>query len=158
MIKSLLILTVAVAVAIAVPQFNVFGGSRNRFTPQTFSRPSTNFRPATTSFSSQPTISRPAPTSVSSQPTISRPAPVSAPMSSSASSGGGSTVQFRGQNYVLSWREGQSEMTWEQARAYCQRKGMRMISLDSPDKVQHFFGIINSDNAPFIWAGATKNG
>ena len=142
MIKSLLFLSLAVAATNSEPQFTAFGGgNRNRFQPTTFSRPSTTFsRPSTTTFS------RPA------------PAPVSAPVSSSSSSSGGSTVQFRGVNYVLSWREGQSEMTWDQARAYCQRKGLRMISLDSPDKVQHFCGIIGSDNAPFIWAGATKNG
>ena len=146
MISSLFVLSFAL-LASAEPQFNIFGGNNrgNRFQP-TFSRPSSP------SFSSQPSFSRPVSAPVS--------APVSRPVSSSggSSSGGGSTVQFGGRNYVLSWREGQSELTWDGARSFCQRKGMRMISLDSPDKVQHFFGIISSDNAPFIWAGARKSG
>ena len=146
MISSLFVLALALC-ATAEPQFNIFGngnnrpsfGGGNRFQP-TFSRPSTSF-------------SRP------SQPaTFSRPAPVSSGPSGPVATGGGSTVEFRGQRYVLSWREGQSDMTWDQARSFCQRKGMRMISLDSSDKIQHFFGIISSDNAPFIWAGATKSG
>ena len=60
--------------------------------------------------------------------------------------------------FSLNRREGQSDMTWDAARSYCQRKGMRMISFDSQDEIQHFFGIIGNENTPFIWAGATKSG
>jgi hypothetical protein len=67
-------------------------------------------------------------------------------------------VPFNNSHILFCRREGQSDLSWDAARSYCQRKGMRMISFDSQDKVQHFFGIISSENTPFIWAGATKSG
>ena len=98
MISSLLFVALcSCALASAEPQFNnifrgngrpqFFGGSGNRFQPATtFSRPVQS----APSFSSRP---------ISSGPVSS--GPVSRPVSSSG--GGGSTVDYQGRSYVLSW-------------------------------------------------------
>ena len=46
---------------------------------------------------------------------------------------------WNGQNYLLSWADGVSDLTWEQARDYCHNNAMRMLSMDTQEKTEHFF-------------------
>eukprot|EP00090_Calanus_glacialis_P006424 TRINITY_DN15006_c0_g2_i1.p1 TRINITY_DN15006_c0_g2~~TRINITY_DN15006_c0_g2_i1.p1 ORF type:complete len:272 (+),score=47.87 TRINITY_DN15006_c0_g2_i1:82-897(+) len=60
---------------------------------------------------------------------------------------------FQGRSYLLSWKEGQNEFSWSQARNYCSRKGMRIVSLDSSAKKEHFLQLVASEGVTFMWAG-----
>ena len=53
--------------------------------------------------------------------------------------GGGGNHVWNGQNYLLSWVEGVGDLTWEQARDYCEANAMRVVSLDNEEKTEHFF-------------------
>ena len=53
--------------------------------------------------------------------------------------GGGGNHVWNGQNYLLSWVEGVGDLTWEEAMDYCEANGMRVVSLDTEEKTQHFF-------------------
>ena len=55
------------------------------------------------------------------------------------SGGGRGNHAWNGQNYLLSWADGVSDLTWEQARDYCHNNAMRMLSMDTQEKTEHFF-------------------
>ncbi len=65
---------------------------------------------------------------------------------------------FNGHTYLVSWRSGLGEFTWDEARNWCSRQGRRMVSLDSPDKAQHFLQLTGQESAPFFWAGGRISG
>ena len=50
-------------------------------------------------------------------------------------------------------REGRNQFTWSAARGYCSSRGMRMVSLDSAAKRDHFMQQVAADGAPYFWAG-----
>jgi len=93
---------------------------------------------------------QPAPTqtfqSFEVQPAPPNPPPVS------VQTGRGNHV-FQGKSYLLSWKEGQSHLSWSQARSYCSRNGLRMVSLDSPAKIEHFLKLVASEGQDYFWTG-----
>ena len=59
---------------------------------------------------------------------------------------------FEGRSYLLSWREeGRPRYSWAQAREFCSSAGMRLLSLDTAAKLDHFLGLaatqVRSDQA-----------
>merc|ERR1712227_274277 len=134
----------------------------NRFNPF---RPQQSSRPARPTGQAAPTFSRPSRPSSStfSRPSSSSggifeiPAPSlsqqqSRPSQPSGGSGRGNH-QWQGRDYLLSWREGRNSFSWGAARSYCSGRGMRMVSLDSPAKRDHFMQQVAADGAPYFWAG-----
>ena len=108
---------------------------------------------ATPSFSSSPIR---APVVQSAPATALREIP-SPDMTASAPSGGssnsGANHQWQGRNYLITWREGRNGFSHSAARSYCRGRGMRIVSLDSIQKAQHFLDLVESDGAPYFWAG-----
>ena len=146
-----------------VNRFNPFRPSRPS-RPSAPARPSTPVRPAPT-FQSRPvqSFSAPSPQSSPVRPSSSSgiseiPAPSLGQQSQPAarpqqsSSGGGNHV-FQGSNYILSWREGRNSFSWNAAKKYCSSRGMRMVSLDSRAKRDHFMQQVAADGSPYFWAG-----
>lgn len=142
-------------------QFNFFG---NRFRLPTFSRPQMPRLPRFRTFMRN-VFSSPSRPAVVEQPvrTVSRPvvtgpvqpaaAPVSSPSSRPNSSSGSGNHQYQGRNYLLTWRTGQNGFSHSAAKSFCRSQGMRMVSLDNIGKAQHFMNLLESDNAPYFWAG-----
>merc|ERR1711976_195527 len=60
---------------------------------------------------------------------------------------------FEGKTYLLSWKEGQNHFSWTQARDWCKTNGMKIVSLDSPAKRDHFLGLTSSQGVEFFWTG-----
>ena len=61
---------------------------------------------------------------------------------------------FEGKTFLLSWKEeGRPFFSWQEARAYCQEAGMRMVSLDSEAKREHFLGLTASESLQYFWTG-----
>ncbi|XP_023341628.1 uncharacterized protein DDB_G0283357, partial [Eurytemora carolleeae] len=102
--------------------------------------------PSAPSFSSAGSSSSSSSSSGNSNQIISQPTP-------QQSSSGRGNHQWQGRDYLLSWREGQNGFSWGQAQSYCSQRGMRMISLDSSAKVDHFFSQMVGDRSPYFWAG-----
>ena len=77
------------------------------------------------------------------------------PSSSSASSSGdtGAFHTWQGRRYLLSWREGRNGFSHGAARSYCRGRGMQIVSLDNPQKAQHFLDLVERNNVPYFWAG-----
>ena len=87
------------------------------------------------------------------------PAPALAQQSRPSSGGGsGGNHVWQGRNYLLSWREGRNSFTWGSARSYCSGRGMRMVSLDSAAKRDHFMQQVAADGSPYFWAGGRLSG
>lgn len=173
---SVVFLFVCLLVAGTEAQGGLFSGFMNfvnRFNPFR-PRPSSAGRPPANrpppSFSSAPAPSSfnaaPAPSSFSSgssapaapafgQQTVvsSNPGPAPVQQPAPAPSSGRGNHRWSGGDYLLSWREGQSALTWGQARQYCAGRGMRIISMDSSAKSRHFLSQMQDDNAPYFWAG-----
>jgi hypothetical protein len=61
--------------------------------------------------------------------------------------------QWRGGDYLLSWREGRNSFSHSAARSYCAQRGMRIVSLDSREKAEHFMRQVAADGSPYFWAG-----
>merc|ERR1712173_446967 len=132
----------------------------NPFRPQQSSRPRPPPRPrpsapvrAPPTFQSRPVsapasapapVPAPAPIRPSSSSGISEiPAPSlgqqSQPPTRPQQSGSASGNHvFQGRNYILSWREGRNSFSWDAARSYCSSRGMRIVSLDTTAKRDHF--------------------
>lgn len=113
-----------------------------------------------------------APTSISGPPVVRAPVIQSAPATALneipapdmtavrqpavptvGSSDSGPNHQWQGRNYLVSWREGRNGFSHSSARSYCRGRGMRIISLDNIQKAQHFLDLVESDRAPYFWAG-----
>merc|ERR1711936_912727 len=60
---------------------------------------------------------------------------------------------WRGETFLLSWREDETSFTWDEAKKYCSMKGMMMVSLDNPAKREHLLQVVADDGAPYFWAG-----
>ena len=46
---------------------------------------------------------------------------------------------YGGQGYHLSWVGGVHNLSWDNARQYCDNLGMRLVTLHDEDIRQHFF-------------------
>ena len=137
-----------------VNRFNPFRPQQSRPRPSAPARPPPSFQsrpaPSFSAPSSQPSPNRP-----SSSSGISEiPAPSLAQQSRPQPSGsGGGNHVFQGRNYILSWREGRNSFSWNAAKNYCSSRGMRMVSLDSRAKRDHFMQQVAADGSPYFWAG-----
>ena len=60
---------------------------------------------------------------------------------------------FEGKTYLLTWRTGQNSFDWRSGVSFCQSQGMRLVSLDTSQKMEHFLGLLKTDRAPYFWAG-----
>jgi len=60
---------------------------------------------------------------------------------------------FQGKNYLLTWRTGQNSFDWRSGVSFCQTQGMRLVSLDTSQKMEHFLGLLKTDRAPYFWSG-----
>merc|ERR1712179_718558 len=60
---------------------------------------------------------------------------------------------WRGETFLLSWREDETSFTWDEARKYCSMKGMMMVSLDNPANREHLLQLVAEDGALYFWAG-----
>jgi len=142
----------------------------NPFRPQQSSRPrpSAPARPrpnapvrAPPTFQSRP-VPAPAPQSSPVRPSSSSgiseiPAPSLGPQTQAATrpqqSGAAGNHVFQGRNYILSWRERRNSFSWDAARNYCSSRGMRIVSLDTTAKRDHFMQQVAADGSPYFWAG-----
>jgi len=61
--------------------------------------------------------------------------------------------QWEGKNFLLTWRNGRSNFAWNEGVSYCKSQGMKLISLDSPAKVENFLQLVGRERAPYFWAG-----
>ena len=61
--------------------------------------------------------------------------------------------QFQGKSYLLTWRMGRNNFDWRGGVSFCQSQGMRLVSLDNKEKMEHFLGLLKTDRAPYFWSG-----
>ena len=61
--------------------------------------------------------------------------------------------QFQGKTYLLTWRMGRNNFDWRGGVSFCQSQGMRLVSLDNKEKMEHFLGLLKTDRAPYFWSG-----
>jgi len=61
--------------------------------------------------------------------------------------------QYEGRSYLLTWRQHRNNFDWRGGVQFCQSQGMKLISLDSKEKSEHFLRLVASDRAPYFWAG-----
>ena len=117
-------------------------------------------------------VFRPRPASVSAPDSMSAPLPFSPPSQDSGPGPqpanfnfGRLTIQpiatpgrgnhnFEGRTFLLSWKEeGRPFFNWQEARDYCREAGMRMVSLDSEAKREHFLGLTATEGLQYFWTG-----
>merc|ERR1719410_2870581 len=90
--------------------------------------------------------------------------PVAAPVAVKAAAAAATTTarpsvapkgnyQWEGKSYLLTWRTGRNNFAWNEGVSYCRSQGMKLISLDSKEKADHFLSLVGSDRAPYFWAG-----
>ena len=60
---------------------------------------------------------------------------------------------WEGVTYLLSWREGRDELTWNEAKRYCLNNGMVMVSLDSAVKREYFMKLVEQNALLTLWLG-----
>jgi len=61
--------------------------------------------------------------------------------------------QYEGKSYLLTWREHRNNFDWRGGVQYCRSQGMKLISMDSKEKSEHFLRLVATDRAPYFWAG-----
>ena len=61
--------------------------------------------------------------------------------------------QFQGKNYLLTWRQHRNNFDWAGGVQFCNSQGMKLISLDTKEKSEHFLRLVATDRAPYFWAG-----
>ena len=147
---------------------NIFNAANrfNPFRPRPPPRPAPSFNPAPSRpnrpFTSFTSSSSPSSSSGGSSGgnggIVEIPAPALSQQQSRPSSGAGGNHVWQGRNYLLSWREGRNSFTWGSARSYCSGRGMRMVSLDSAAKRDHFMQQVAADGSPYFWAGGRLSG
>ena len=77
---------------------------------------------------------------------------------SSSRFGGRSSSFNSGRDWVASWEEGESSLTWSQAQSWCGNRNMRAVVLDNSSKVQRFLNILTGSGRPYYWTGGEKTG
>jgi len=48
---------------------------------------------------------------------------------------------------------GRNNFDWRGGVSFCQTQGMRLVSLDNKEKMEHFLGLLKTDRAPYFWSG-----
>eukprot|EP00096_Caligus_rogercresseyi_P010236 TRINITY_DN365_c0_g1_i1.p1 TRINITY_DN365_c0_g1~~TRINITY_DN365_c0_g1_i1.p1 ORF type:complete len:219 (+),score=60.50 TRINITY_DN365_c0_g1_i1:132-788(+) len=144
--KSIFILAIVLGLGAAqrfsIPSgFISFGAPVARPAARPASRPA--IRP-------QPSFGRPRPSFVSAPI-----APVAAPRAPASSSPQIGNYDFEGKRYLLSWRDGRSKLSFSAGSSYCRGKGMRLISLDSSSKINHFFNLLQNERIEYFWTGGS---
>merc|ERR1719312_845117 len=154
------LLPFSLLLSLASAQFVFFGGNRfgggvpqqQRFNtfqgPRFAARPSTFFRPSSplNTPSKEPTKEAPA--------AEEKPSAATAPVSSRPKG----NYQWEGKSYLLTWRTGRNNFAWQEGVSYCRSQGMKLISLDSKEKADHFLSLVGRDRAPYFWAGGEVSG
>lgn len=153
------LLSLPLLFSLASAQFVFFGGNQApRFggQPQPFRSQQFQSQPfQSQQFQSRP--SQPLRFGVSSTPAFSNSVPTAA-AASPASAGAKGNYQWGGKNFLLTWRNGQSNFAWSEGVSFCRSQGMQLVSLDSAEKADHFLGLIGSDRSPYSWVGGEVSG
>ena len=66
--------------------------------------------------------------------------------------------RFGGKDYLVSWRLGCSSFAQSEADSFCQRSGMRPISIDSSAKEREFLSLVGRENQKYFWTGGKLSG
>ena len=85
-------------------------------------------------------------------PEVPAPAAPSAPQSCRPDK---TNYEYKGQHYWVQWK-GTShprKYTYDGAKHSCSGVNMRMISMDDPDKREHFLNLLERDRYEYFWAG-----
>ena len=61
--------------------------------------------------------------------------------------------QYEGRSYILTWRNRRNNFDWAGGVSYCRSQGMKLVSLDTKEKAEHFLRLVATDRAPYFWAG-----
>ena len=61
--------------------------------------------------------------------------------------------QYEGRSYLLTWRQHRNNFDWRGGVQFCKSQGMKLISMDSKEKSEHFLRLVATDRAPYFWAG-----
>merc|ERR1712127_639575 len=61
--------------------------------------------------------------------------------------------EFSGRRYLVTWRMGRSNFDWSGGQRFCSSQGMRLVSLDSKEKTDHFLGLLSKEGKPYFWTG-----
>jgi len=93
------------------------------------------------------------PTSAPAKVTPVTSAPIRQPKALEPSSRPKGNYQFEGRNYLLTWRQHRNNFDWSGGVRFCEQQGMKLISLDSKEKSEHFLRLVGQDRAPYFWAG-----
>lgn len=64
---------------------------------------------------------------------------------------------FGGRDYLVSWREGCTSFSSGEGANFCRSVGMRPISLDTPQKENHFLGLVSRERQKYFWTGGNVN-
>ena len=96
-----------------------------------------------------PARAAPAPTAAPARPAAESRRPKALPVASKPKG----NYQWQGKSYDLTWRNHRNNFDWNGGRQYCKSQGMKMISLDSKEKSEHFLRLVAQDRAPYFWAG-----
>jgi len=88
------------------------------------------------------------------------PAPVRAPAPTPAPAPSGkchpsANVEHKGKHYEVQWKNRRAtKYTWSGAKSSCERKGMKMVSMDDPETREFFLQMLERDRYEYFWAGA----
>jgi len=86
------------------------------------------------------------------------PAPVRAPAPAPVSSGKchpSANVEHNGKWYEVQWKNRRAaKLTWTGAKSSCERKGMKMVSMNDPSTREFFLQMLERDRYEYFWAGA----
>jgi len=61
--------------------------------------------------------------------------------------------EWEGKRYLLTWRTGRNNFEWSSGLRHCEGQGMRLVSLDTKEKAEHFLSLVEKDRAPYFWSG-----
>merc|ERR1711970_15709 len=138
--RSAILVSQLLFVSLAAAQFTFFGG-----------RPSSFRRPQPQRFQPQQFRGGRFFSSFGSPPSSANSAAVSSP-AASASFGKGN-YEWNGKRFLLTWRTGRNNFAWNEGVSYCRSQGMKLISLDSREKADHFLNLVGKERAEYFWAG-----
>merc|ERR1719397_1730543 len=101
--------------------------------------------------------SRPAvtarPTAATARPATSRAVTPRQPKAVEQAKPKKGNYQWQGKGYLLTWRTGRNNFDWSGGVRYCQSQGMKLVSLETKEKAEHFLRLVATDRAPYFWAG-----
>ena len=99
-------------------------------------------------------VSRPVTPPVTRAPSTARPVQEARrPKAVSETARPKGNYQYDGKSYLLTWRQHRNNFDWRGGVQFCKSQGMKLISLDSKEKSEHFLRLVATDRAPYFWAG-----